>query len=341
MVRRLCLLLLFSYTALPAQRPFGAVTDALIRKGIEMTIRSEFDSALVLFEAIEAEIPDHPVGAFYRAATLQSAMMDYETDRWKSEFLETVDRAIRLGEACLSQTAPDAWLRFYLGNAYGYKGLFLAQSGSFIPGFRNAQKGVGLLEEAVRQDSTLWDACLMIGNYKYWAGKFYKLLRWLPFIRDERKLGIALIRQSIEKGAFSKWVGLSSLGWIEYDRKDYTAALEAFLEGLSRFPESRFYLWGAGACYQQIGRWEEAIRIHEILLESIRNGALNNGYNEAECRKKLMAAYAATGNCGAALEQAEAILALEVEETVRKRIQEHRKEAEKVQKQCIGQVHTE
>lgn len=313
-----------------AQTPFGTKIDSLIRRGIDFTFQSEFDSAMTLYREIESGLPDHPVGAFYQAATLQSAMMDYETDQWESGFFHHVDRAILLGESKLTADKSDPWVLFYLGNAYGYKGLYLARKGSYVAGFRSAHKGIGLLEEAVALDSTLYDPYLLIGNYKYWSGRFYKFIRWLPFVRDERELGLELIRKSIRQGSFSRWVGLNSLGWIEYDRKAYAEALTLFEEGLTAYPDSRFFLWGVGAAHQQLEQWAEANDYHEELLLSILSGLVNNGYNEAEVRKKLMLAYFALNEVTAAKKHAEAILALEVEESVEKRIKDHRKQARRI-----------
>jgi tetratricopeptide (TPR) repeat protein len=186
---------------------------------------------------------------------------------------------------------------------------------------------VGYLEKAIQADSTFYDAYLGVGNYKYWAGRFTKYLRWLPWIRDERTLGISMVQRSIERGKLSHWVGISSLGWIEYDRKHFDAGLELFLSGLREFPGSRFFLWGAADCAFGMRDFRLASQYYSQLLESIQRAPGQSGYNEAECRTKLMKSFEALREREGALTQAEAILAMKPVPAVESRIGRHRRAA--------------
>jgi hypothetical protein len=320
--RALLLLLVLAASPLAAQSP-----DSLLLRGIRLTLACDFDGAMRIFRAYGQAHPEDPAGPFYAAATLQSAMMDAESDAHEREFFEAVDRAIRMGESRLAGGQADARLYFHLGNAYNYKGLYEAKRGALVNGVLHAHRGVGYLEKALAADSLYEDAYLGVGNYKYWSGRYYRYLKWLPWVRDERELGVRMVRRAADRGTLSRWVGVSSLGWIEYDRKNYAEGLGLFRRGLEEFPGSRFFLWGEADCLFAMDDFAAAAGLYERLLASILASEGQSGYNEAECRYKLMRAYGALGRRDAAEAQARAVLALKPGGSAEKRMERQRKAA--------------
>lgn len=315
------------------QSPFSSEVDSLILRGIDLTFTSQFDSALATFQMVSDRHLGHLMGYFYQAATLQSKMMDYETDMWEEEFYRLIDKAIRLGNKQLEEGDTDAWTYFYLGSSHIYKGFYKAKNRRGIfSGIKNARKGLGYLKQAVQKDSTLYDAYMGIGNYQYWSSKY---LRWLPWIRDARDEGVLLVILSVNRGTFSYWMGINSLAWIEYDRKRYAKALQHFLNGLEHYPGSRFFLWGTADTYYKMGIFDKAAEIYEGLLHSIQNGLLNNGFNEVMCRFKLVKTYFDHGQYEEALNHCMAIIDIEVEPKIAKRIKGRLKETKGFRKKCI------
>ncbi|MBN1894235.1 tetratricopeptide repeat protein [bacterium] len=321
-----------------AKTHFSTDSDSLIRRGIDQTYGMAYDSALATFEKLSDDPDWAMLRPFYTAATLQSQMMDFESNRWKESFFHSINQAIFLGEQLLETGGPDPWIYFYLGNAYAYKGLFQVRDGSIIPGFINAHKGVGFLEKTMELDPGFADAAIGIGSYQYWSGRFYRYLSWLPFIRDERKQGVSLIENALEKKPFSYWIGLNSLGWIEYDRKNYQRALDLFNRGLSRFPGSRFFLWGVADCLFKMEDYEACIAVYKELLAGIQSASVNNGYNEAECRRKLMKAFFALERYKETLLHCQAILKLVPDPEVEARIKDHRKEALEIRDKALEKI---
>ena len=317
------------------QGPFSVEVDSLILRGIDQTFMSEFDSAMATFQKVIDRYPDHLVGYFYQAATLQSKMMDYETNLWEKEFHRLVEKAIRTGKKQVRKGDGDPWTYFYLGSSFSYKGFYQAKTGDLISGFLSARKGLSYLKRALERDSTLYDAYLGLGNYQYWSGRFYKYLKWLPWIRDERERGVRLVKLSVDRGTFSYWVGVNSLGWIEYDRKRYGAALNLFQKGLERYPGSRFFVWGVADSYFRLGNFVKAVEVYEELLASIQKGLLNNGYNEAECHLKLAQSYFALTDYEEVFHHCDAVLERKVERRIAKRLKNHYRKAEEYRKQCL------
>ncbi len=318
-----------------AQTPYSPEIDSLIMRGIDQTYRCQFDSALATFEKIIDLYPHHIMGYFYKAATLQSKLLDYGTDIWEREYNALIDQAIRLGKEQMREGNNDHWIYYYVGNCYGYKGLYQAKRGQYITGFLSAKEGFEFMKKALERDHTLYDAYLIIGSYKYWYGRFSKYLNWLPMIHDEREEGIQMIKLAMAKGKFSYWVGLNNLAWIEYDRENYESAKDLFLKGLVKYPNSRFFLWGVGDTSYRLEDYAAAAEIYETILVSLENLDEKSDYNEIVCRFKLVQTYLGQKNFKEALRHCNIILNKEVNEDVAKRIQSRREKTEEYQKECF------
>lgn len=322
--------LLWGAAWLCGQSALSPGADALILRGIDHTIMARFDSAFAVFDTLQARYPAHPVGWFYEAATLQSMMMDYETDRWRSEFYAAADSAEIRARALIAQNEDDAWAQFYLGSTLSYKGLYQAKSGKVVGGFVSAKKGLGHLSRAVEIDTTLADAYLGLGSYDYWSGVYYKYLRFLPWIRDEREKGIAQIKWAMAESQFSYWISVNTMGWIEYNRKNYFLALTHFERGLARYPESRFFLWGLADTYFKMKDYKGAIGAYSRLLASVEAAPVNNGYNAALCQVRLAHCFQVTGQNERAYAAAESMLSASYEKAVKKRLKDGFKTAKKI-----------
>ncbi len=318
-----------------SQTPFSHEVDSLIQQGIDQTFQSEFDSALSTFNEVINRIPDHLAGYFYVAATYQSMMMDYETDAWEETFMSKIDSAIEMGRALVDVDNPDPWTQYYLGSCYNYKGLYQAKSGSLVPGFVSARKGLRYLRKAVESEPSLNDCFLGLGSFDYWSGRFYKYLDWMPWFEDERERGVNRVRQAIEQSIYSRWVSINGLAWIEYDRQNYKEALRLFLMGLDKYSGSRYFLWGAADTQFRLKNYDDAARRYEALLMSIQKSPMTNGYNEIVCRFKLVRTYMGSRRLDEAVVHCGAILQKQVDENVEKRVKKRRDQTKKYKKEIL------
>ena len=321
-----------------SQSPFPAHVDSLILRGIDFTFNCCYDSASSVFKKVTDRYPDHIVGYFYQAATLQSKMMDFETNFWEEDFYTLIDTALGYGDRHLKTDETDPWVFFYIGTCYSYKGLYQVKNGNFLSGFSSARKGQKYLKKVLEIDSTLYDAYLGLGGYKYWSSRFKRYLWWLPWVTDDREEGIQMATLAVERGTFSYWVGVNNLGWIEYDRKNYWGALNLFRRGLRRYPESRFFLWGVADSYYKLGMYRKAMNIYQVLLTSIKKESIDNGYNEAQCRLKLAFSHFALKDYQEALDQFDAILDRKVSRKIEKRLGHHYRLSQDYRRRCLEKM---
>jgi len=258
-----------------------------ILKGIEFTIRSDFENAKELYEDLIEEYPDEPAGYFYLAAVLQSQMLDEEDYHLKAQFEKLLETSIEKSKQQQETRPEDPWLRFYEGNSYLYRSFLKSKLGDWWGAYRDAGKGANRLKKALEIDSTFYDAYLGIGSYKYWKSSKIKFLRWLPFVRDERQPGIRMIEQSVENSIFVELIARDQLAWIMLDAGRFSEAQQYALENYRQYPESRFFLWTLVEVLYRAGDWDEAYEKYKLLLPSVKQIPNNNHYNEIECLLKM------------------------------------------------------
>lgn len=297
--------------------PLGV--DELVQRGIALTVNHQYREAQACFDSLATNWPTDPAGPFFQAALLHSRMLDYETDQGAEEFAALAEQATVMASRRIAANPSDAWAYFFRGAARGYRAFHAAREGRYLSAWQAGQACLSDLEEAVRLDSSLADAYLGIGSYKYWRGKLLRYLSWLPFIPEEREEGIRLIRKAIEKGRYSRFTGLSDLAWVLIDAGRLDDALDCAHEGLALCPQSRFFLWPVAEAYFKKHDYRKATEWYERLLISLLQEPENNHYNEIVCRLRLARAYAALGEVARARLHAQAILNLPLEEKVQVR----------------------
>ena len=337
-MRWISVYILMAFQLFASGKPFPQPMDSLIHRGIGQSLSDQFDAALETFEQLEARCPKHPVGPYYMAATLQSKMMRYETDRWEPRFFELSDTTLARSEKWLKQYGDKPWIYFFQGSLRSNLGLYQAKRGHVVKGFVIAEKGVDDLMRAVMLDSSLYDAYLGIGNYKYWSGKFYRYIRWLPFIRDERKLGLAELKLGMEKGCFSYWLGVNSLAWLEYDIQNYQEAIRLFELGAAEFDSSLIWLWGLADTHKEAKHYETALHYYQYIVRTVKNDPLESGYNEVLARWKIILCLDALERYDELIIQEKAMRNRPVEACMLSKAIDRRAKAEKLRKKAEKKI---
>ncbi|RMG67799.1 MAG: hypothetical protein D6715_03880 [Calditrichaeota bacterium] len=307
---------------------------AAIREGMELTVRNRFEQADSLFHRLIQKYPDQPFGYFYVAANLQAWMLDEEDFSRSGLFQLYLNRVLVRCDSLEKIDPNNGWLAFYRGSAHLYKGFLNSKLGHWWGAYREARKGVKELERVLAKDSTLYDALLGIGSYKYWKSAKSGVLRFLPLIADEREEGLRLVEKAIERGHFVYWVGRDQLAWMLIDSKQWERALALAKENHQQIPESRFFLWTLSEALARSGKYREALPVYRQLLESIRADGPKNHFNELHCLTKMAEINLALSRYREADSLARAGLALPLRSAVSRRAKGRLKKLRKVLKVC-------
>ncbi len=277
-----------------AQSEPAARLDSLLQRAIVATVNQEYEHALRLVDQAITQSPQDPLGHLFRAATLQSRMMDYENYGEEKEFFKSLKTCRRLAERKLQRQPQDALGHFLLGCAYGYESFYVGKQKRYLEAAHKGWNSIKHLETAIRLDSTMYDAYLGIGTYKYYRSKL-KLL----FFSDEREEGVAMVRKACAHGKYSRFAAINGLTWILLDENNAPEAFAMSDSVLQLYPRSRFFMWGAAESAARLGNFNYAREIYQRLLTTLSEEGKLSPYLEAVGRTKLSRLEFKAGNAEA------------------------------------------
>ncbi|MCI0697959.1 hypothetical protein L0337_38905 [candidate division KSB1 bacterium] len=309
-----------------------------MRQVINRTIAQKYGEALALADCVVKFAPEEPVGHFFRAAVLQARILDYGSLEDEKAFFSATGTCRKLAQKKLRQNVKDAWAHFFLGSALGYEAFFLGKKKRYFEAFRTGWQCIQHLEAALKHDPELYDAYLGIGTYKYYRSKMSKSFTWLPFVDDERALGIRMVRQAIANGRYSRSAAINGLSWILMDENRSKEALALVDSALTIYPGSRFFLWAAAAAAYRVKRYDQAAACYGQILRSLQDENVLSPYIELVCRTRLARAYQAAKKMEDACRELQHIGALDLSKDDRSRGEAFLKEVALYRKECEGRL---
>ena len=274
-----------------AQPNTSAHFDSLLQGAVIATVEQEYERAFRLVDQAIGLAPQDPLGPLFRAATLQSRMMDYEVYADEKEFFKSLKQCRQLAEKKLQRRPNDAWGHFALGSAYGYEAFYVGKKKRYLEAAHLGWNSIKHLETAIRLDSTMYDAYLGIGTYKYYRSKL-KLL----FFSDEKEEGLAMVRKACARGKYSRYAALNGLTWILLDENKAQEAFALSDSVLRAHPRSRFFMWGVAESASRLDNLKYAREIYQRVLTTLTEEGKLTPYLEAVARTKLSRVEFKAGN---------------------------------------------
>ncbi|UCF65514.1 MAG: hypothetical protein JSW33_06690 [bacterium] len=318
--------------------PVAEPLKSTILRGIELTLNNQFEQADQLYQDIIDSLPHYPAGYFYKGATMQAEMLDAENFQNKQAFYTLMNKTIQIADSLDRLGEDNAWIYFYKGSAYLYRSFLKMKDGNWYAAYQDARKGVKTLEAAVQKDSTLYDAYLGIGSYKYWKSAKAKFLLWLPFISDQREQGMELVSEAIQKGLFIEVVGKDQLVWILMDYGDIRQALILARENHQSYPTSRFLKWTLASAAFYAGEWPLSEKLYDELLLEVRQLPVNNGFNEVDCLVRLAEIARENESWDKTLLYADEALRISMDSDTRERAKNKLKKALEIRQEAEEQI---
>ena len=248
-----------------------STSNNLIIKGIHQVHLEEYDDALETFTKLINLYPENIAGYFYTAATYQTIMRNYRINSYEPLFRNYLDLAIEKGEESLKKNRKDIFSHFYLGGAYGFRGLHKVRKRDWLGALRDGLKGIGYLERVVSVDPDMYDAYLGLGVFHYWRTVKTKMPGFLSFVKKDRQRGIREVLLTINKGEFTKTESRYSLVEIYFNSGDYEKALEVNQALFDAFPSNPACLYMRMRIFEKLERWKEAENVCRELLEHLKS----------------------------------------------------------------------
>jgi tetratricopeptide (TPR) repeat protein len=252
-----------------------------INHAIDQMYLENFEVAESIFYKIRDRYPDHPIGDFMMGTYYNYLAVFYETDKFDSKITIYYRNVEKKSRFHIDQGNTDPWYKFYLGASLVNKGYLLGRNKSYFKGLRLTSKGISYIEDCSKKNNNIGDALLLLGSYNYYKGS---LLSW-SWIWDNRTEGIAMMKKSIDTSYFSKYLGISTLGWAYIDYKKFDKALELANTALKKYPNSHFFLFlKARALFEQ-KNYALAIDYYQTIIEKLM------GFNETYSNVDLFNSY--------------------------------------------------
>ena len=315
--------------------PAAAKIDSLLPRLIALATVQHYEEALTVADLVIKKSPEEPVGHFFRAAILQARMMDYENYAAEEKaFFAATGACRKLAQQQLRERRNEAWAHFFFGSAIGYEAFVVGKKKKYFEAFRYGWESIQHLEMALKLDPQLYDAYLGIGTYKYYRSKMSKSFSWLPFVKDEREIGMRMIRAALAQGRYSRTAAINGLSWMLMDENRPTEALTLIDSALALYPNSRFFLWGAGEAAFRVGRYDQAVAHYQQILASLQKENQLSPYLELVGRTRLARVYQAANKTSEACSELERIGVLSLSKSDRARGEELLEEAGKQREKC-------
>ncbi|MCB0283268.1 MAG: hypothetical protein KDF60_11860 [Calditrichaeota bacterium] len=274
-----------------------------IKESIDLTINSRFDAAQQLLQKRMDNGDSSLAVYFYYASVLNSKMTHFENQIDEQPFFDALNRVIDKGEKQLDHNdltdKKAAEICFFIGSSYGYLGFYEGKTGQWFSALSNGENAYNYLKKAVDLDSTIWDAYLGLGAYKYWVST---KIRWIPFVPDDRDEGIRLIMKTIRHNAHSKYMAIHQLIYILLDYGRFEEAADWAGLVVAEYPESPFMRWAHSHVYMKMKDYPKAIASYKTLLQLIKNDPNSNENHRITCMARLADMYARSDSCKQAIE---------------------------------------
>ncbi len=273
-----------------------------IRQSIDLTINTQFVKAESLLTERMNNGDSSLAVHFYFASVLNSKMTHFENRLENHQFDSALQYVINNGKQHLEnpslQEKEKATILFYIGSAYGYLAFYQGQIGQWFNAIKNGNKATDYLKNAVETDSTLWDAYLGLGTYKYWLST---KIDWIPFIPDQREEGIELIQKTIGHNTFSKYLAMHQLIYILLDFGEFDQAEELAEEIVKAYPQSVFMHWAYSHVFMKKKNFPKAIASYKKLLGLISKDPEANPNHKITCLGRMADMYSRADSCEQAL----------------------------------------
>jgi tetratricopeptide (TPR) repeat protein len=248
-------------TATGAQTDWAEVHAKTIR-GIDHIYHLDFEAATETFDSVQHMAPRDPRGHFFGSMvifwryTMTQDKNDYEA------FLTTSDRVVETCESILDDHENDNNAKFFLGGILGYRGMAHQMDGSILKAVRDGRQGYMHLEDAVRSDTSLYDAQMGFGLFQYLLAKIPRSFRWvLTMLGFEGNAaeGLRLLKAAADHGLYARTEAAFFLSSFLFSEGKHDEAFTYLRPLLERYPDNAVFLSLAAGWYQRLNRTDEAL----------------------------------------------------------------------------------
>lgn len=275
-VRSNKIILILSLLIIFFQNSYGQIypdktVHKILKSGINLIIDQKYDDAEKLFDQLDKTRKDIPLGKIYLAAAQIAKSYDYREPYNDELITKYLDGAKKISERLLKSDPHNIWNHYFLALTEGYIAYYDALRESWLQAFSKGLSSVSGFEDCLEIDENFYESLIAIGSFKFWKSNKTEFINWLPFIDDEKELGIKYLQKAIKFSGYNSHLAIHSLIWIYIDQKDFDDAIKVAELALKNYPKSRIFKWGAARAFEEIDPAKSIILYKEILSSYPKN----------------------------------------------------------------------
>lgn len=267
----------------------------LLTSGINEIINENYDEAENIFIKLNKSYPNLPFGKIYLAAVEITKSSDFDIPYEKDKIKKYLDDAKKLSAKLLKENDTNIWNNYFYALTKGYKAYFEALNQNYLSAFSDGLDSYNYFNKCLSIDSNFTEAFIAIGSYKYWKSRKTEFLNWIPFIQDEREIGINYLLKSLKKPSYNFHLAVYSLIWIYIDNKESEKAIKLLKQLNDNRFNSRFFMWSLARAYEDVDK-KMAIKIYHQILDSYLVEKKYNRVNEITLKHKIAQNYFRLGD---------------------------------------------
>ena len=245
----------------------------MVDRGGDYIYHGKFDSAILVIDSIELELPNHPIVPMMRA--MNFAWQDQPIRTGSPVFAQhekELMKVIALAENIRSINPDDIEGMFFEMSAHGLLAEYYAQEGSAFKAISEAKKTYSLIKKTMELTGESPELLFLSGLYNYFRVKYpekhpiYKSFVWI-FKSGDIELGLTQLDQAVHQSKIVKIeAGLYlSYIWLRYENRADTASY--YLNRLhKKYPTNSYFAAKYLECLALQKKYEEALPLIDQLL---------------------------------------------------------------------------
>jgi tetratricopeptide (TPR) repeat protein len=279
------------------------------RHGLDLLMNGQPDAALEIFQRVEANDPQSPLGDLLTADALwwkiyfatgnltNPEVFDVaseQTTPYDAEFNQRVNAVLRKAQARIRAGQDVARNELYLGMGYALQARLLGMRGEDLATARAGKQMRAALLAALAKDPQLNDAYLGVGIYNYFVDTLpaiVKLIRWLIGLPGgSREAGLQQIERAATKGDLSRGEAAFYLA-KDYSRdyeKQYSRSLQLFQQLEQEYPDNDLWKLLAGNLEVRLGRAAAGEALYRQVLKDSQGSKSEAGRAFNRAAKKVL-----------------------------------------------------
>ncbi|BBM89102.1 hypothetical protein COTS27_00795 [Spirochaetota bacterium] len=188
--------------------------SAKVNEGMRALYDGKYEASLKIFNALRETVDYHPVSYLYSSVVYYLIFADLKNYKYAPRLEAELKQTIKVGKKWLKKNnTDDAWAQFYIGMAYGLRGLFNASYKNYNRAIADAFRGLKYMRAATEQNKDFYDPFYVTGSYDYLYATYFGFFLNKYEKRRQQDKGIADLKRAFEKGTLANsFAGLALIG---------------------------------------------------------------------------------------------------------------------------------